>query len=64
MSRKKTVGVAELFESFYPYLKDEEWEEFFRESKEWNKTFTQKKNKLKHEDFIKWVNEQSEGDIW
>lgn len=59
MARKKTVGILELFEVFYPYLKDEEWEEFFEESKEWDKTFSQKKNDLSHEDFVKWLNEQT-----
>jgi len=59
MSRKETVGIAELFEAFYPYLKDEEWKEFFEESRRWNKEFTQKKNDLSHEDFVKWIDEQT-----
>lgn len=63
MQRKKTVGIFELFETFAPYLKDEEWEEFFEESKEWDKTFSQKKNDLNHEDFVKWVDKQIGGDI-
>ena len=62
MSRKKTAGIFELFEAFYPYLKDEEWEQFFEESREWNKTYKQKKKDLNHEDFIKWINEQLEGE--
>ena len=59
MDRKEAVGIAELFETFYPYLKDEEWKEFFEESRKWNETFAQKKNDLSHEDFVKWIDEQT-----